>query len=260
MNNTQAISNSSPGRHTAIVTGSARNIGKAIALALARDGINVVINGHGNAAIIEAVADEARALGVQAMSFRADVSDSSAVQKMVEAAIDRFGKVDIAISNVSLRMHRPLLQITDEDWNRVIATNLSSAFYLARSCLPSMLSNKWGRIINISGRDGFSPAPSRASNVASKGGLHALTKAIAVEFGPDGITANTVAPGTVDTERDLTQYPDAMKLFETRLKATAVGRFGTVEDIAGACSYLCSTAADFVTGQVLHVNGGEFMC
>lgn len=244
---------------TAIVTGSGRNIGRAIALTLAAHGADVVINGHGSGATLDAVADEARSLGANAISYVADVKDPSAVAGMVKAAADKFGKVDIAISNVSIRMHRPLLETTDDDWDAVLATNLSSAFYLARACLPFMLSGRWGRIINISGRDGFVPAPSRVANVVSKGGSHALAKAIAVEFGRHGVTANTVAPGIVDTARDLVNYPDAARLFESRLQATAVGRWGTVDDIAAACLYLCMPSGDFVTGQVLHVSGGEFM-
>ena len=243
----------------AIVTGSARNIGRAIALALAAHGADVVINGQGNESTLNAVAEEARALGVNAMSYVADVKDPAAVTKMVKAAADKFGKVDIAVSNVSIRIHRPLLETTDEDWNSVLSTNLSSAFYLARACLPFMVSGGWGKIINISGRDGFFPAAARAANVVSKGGLHALTKAIAVEFGRHGVTANTVAPGIVDTARDLTNYPDRAALFESRLRATAVGRWGTVDDIAAACLYLCMPSGNFVTGQVLHVSGGEFM-
>jgi 3-oxoacyl-[acyl-carrier protein] reductase len=259
MNQSQSGSGLPLRGRTALVTGSGRNIGRAIALALAAQGADVVINGHGSAATLESVADEARSLGADAMSLVADVKDPDAVRGMVQAAVDRFGKVDIAISNVSMRMHRPFLETTDDDWSVVLATNLSSAFYLARACLPFMLSGRWGRIINISGRDGFFPAAARAANVVSKGGIHALTKAIAVEFGRHGLTANTVSPGIVDTARDMTNYPEAARLFDARLQATAVGRWGTVDDIAAACSYLCMPSGDFVTGQVLHVSGGEFM-
>jgi 3-oxoacyl-[acyl-carrier protein] reductase len=245
---------------TAIITGSGRNIGRAIALQLARQGANIVVNGSSNSAAIDAVAKEVEALGVGAMRCLADVGKPDEVRKMVDAAVDRFGSADIAISNVSLRMHRPFLEITDDDWQLSLATNLSSAFYLARACLPHMLAKRWGRIINISGRDGFVPASGRAANVVSKGGVHALSKAIAVEFGRRGITANTVAPGVVDTVRDLKNYPDLGKTMEVRVAATAVGYAGSVDDIAAACTFLCSPAASYITGQVLHVSGGEFMC
>lgn len=244
---------------TAIVTGSGRNIGRAIALDFARQGANVVINGHSDARALEAVAEEARALGAQAMTALVDVGDAPAVQRMADAAAERFGSVDIAVSNVGLRLHQPFLEIALEDWSRVLNTNLSSAFYLARACLPHMQRRGWGRIIHISGRDGFFPKANRAHNVTCKAGVFALAKAIALEFGPHGITANTVAPGIVETERDPAHYPDAADGFAARRAAMPVRRLGDVADIAGACSYLCSEAGGYVTGQILHVNGGEFM-
>ncbi|MEI7782764.1 MAG: SDR family oxidoreductase [Betaproteobacteria bacterium] len=249
---------------TAVVTGSGRNIGRAIAMALARDGANVVINGHGKPEALEAVAAQARAFGVQAMVAVADVGDPSAVAAMVDATVQRFGSLDIAVSNVSVRLHQPFLDISIDDWQRVINTNLSSAFYLARACLPHMVSRQWGRIIHISGRDGFSPKPNRAHNVTAKAGVFALAKAIATEFGPMGITANAVAPGIVDTERDLNHYPDVTNAalqnsFAVRKAAMPLRRFGHVDEIGAACSYLCSEAGGFMTGQILHLNGGEFM-
>lgn len=254
MNNEQPLS----GR-TAIVTGSGRNIGRAIALAFARQGANVVINGHSDASLLESVAEEARALGVQAMTVLADVGDAQAVKAMVDATLGRFGSADIAVSNVSVRLHQPFLEISVDDWQGVLNTNLNSAFYLARACLPHMVERQWGRIIHISGRDGFFPKPNRAHNVTCKAGTYALAKAIAVEFGPHGITANAVAPGIVETTRDLTHYPDAGLGFEARRNAMPMQRFGDVNDIAGACTYLCSKAGGYMTGQILHVNGGEFM-
>jgi NAD(P)-dependent dehydrogenase (short-subunit alcohol dehydrogenase family) len=249
---------------TALVTGSGRNIGRAIALAFARDGANVVLNGHRDRAALDDVAEAARALGAQAQVILADVGDAAAVAAMVEEATARFGGLDIAVSNVSQRLHQPLLDISVEDWQRVINTNLSASFYLARACLPGMVSRGWGRIVHISGRDGFSPKPNRAHNVTAKAGVHALAKSIAIEFGVHGITANTVAPGIVETTRDLAHYPDAAsdegdRSFAARRRAIPLQRFGSTDEIAGACSYLCSDAAAFVTGQILHVNGGEFM-
>jgi 3-oxoacyl-[acyl-carrier protein] reductase len=244
---------------TAIVTGSGRNIGRAIALAFARQGANVVINGHSDATALESVAAEARALGAEAMTAVADVGDAQAVAAMVDAAVHRFGSVDIAVSNVSVRPHQSLLEISVDDWQRVLNTNLSAAFYLARACLPHMVAGRWGRIIHMSGRDGFSPKPDRAHNVTCKAGTFALAKAIAVEFGPHGITANAVAPGIVQTGRVAADYPDEADNFEARRQAMPVQRLGDVDDIAGACSYLCSEPGGYMTGQVLHVNGGEFM-
>lgn len=249
---------------TALVTGSGRNIGRAIALAFARDGAAVVLNGHRDRAALEQVAEEVRALGSQAHVALADVGDPHAVAAMVDEAAARFGSVDIAVSNVSQRLHQPLLDISIEDWQRVINTNLSSSFYLARACLPRMVERRWGRIVHISGRDGFSPKPNRAHNVTAKAGVFALAKAIAIEFGVHGITANTVAPGIVETTRDLAHYPDVASdagenSFAARKRAIPLQRFGSTDEIAAACSYLCSDAGSFMTGQILHVNGGEFM-
>ena len=244
---------------TAIVTGSGRNIGRAIALDLARQGANVVINGHRDAAALAALADQVQALGGHAMTALADAGDAAAVQAMVDAAVGRFGSVDIAVSNVSVRLHQPFLDISVDDWTRVLNTNLNSAFYLARACLPHMKARRWGRIIHLSGRDGFAPKANRAHNVTCKAGSFALAKAIAVEFGEYGITANAIAPGIIDTTRDPVQYPEGAAGFDARRLALPVRRLGSVGDIAGACAYLCSEAGGYVTGQVLHVNGGEFM-
>ena len=246
---------------TAIVTGSGGNIGRAIALSLARDSANVVINGPRNLDALESVAQEASSLGIEAMVALADVGDHVAVASMVDKTVQRFGSVDIAVSNVSLRIHQPFLDISIEDWQRIINTNLSSAFYLARACLTNMSAKRWGRITHISGRDGFSPKANRAHNVTAKAGVFALAKAIATEFGPLGITANTVATGIVDTTRDLAHYPDVANnalqdSFTARKSEMPLRRFGHVDDIAGACSYLCSEAGGFMTGQIMHANGG----
>jgi 3-oxoacyl-[acyl-carrier protein] reductase len=228
--------------------------GRAIALAFARGGANVVINGHRNQEAIDRVAAEAEALGVRSLAVLADVGDPAAVQAMVDKAIDVLGGVDIAISNVSVRLHTKFLEISLEEWHRIINSNLSASFYLARAVLPSMQEKKWGRIIHISGKDGFAVIPNRAHNVTCKAGVFALSKAIAVEFGEYGITANTIAPGVIDTTRDWTQYPHFANGYGDNVQEIPVRRVGHVDEIADACIYLAN--AGFVTGQVLHVNGG----
>ena len=242
---------------TALVTGSGQNIGRATALAFARDGADVVINGHRNQAAIEGVAEEARSLGVRAIAVLADVGDPAAVQTMVDRAAEELGSVDILVSNVSTRLHTKFLDISIEEWQRILNSNLSASFYLARAVLPLMKARGWGRIIHISGRDGFAVIPNRAHNVTCKAGVFALSKAIAVEFGEFGITANTVAPGIIDTTRDLTQYPHFRNGYGDRMQEIPVRRIGRVDEIAAACTYLAG--AGFVTGQVLHVNGGDAM-
>lgn len=244
---------------TAIVTGSGQNIGRAIALAFASAGANVVINGRHDRAKIESVAEQARRAGVEAVAVLADVGDPAAVSDLVDSAAGRLGRLDIAVSNVSIRPHQPFLDISVDDWRKVVNTNLNSAFYLARAILPHMKERGYGRIIHISGSDGFFPVGNRAHVVVAKAGVHALTKAIALEFGPYGITANTVAPGWIDTPRDPKDYPDYDAILRKILQSIALRRLGTVDEVSQACLYLASDAAAFVTGQVLHVNGGEFM-
>jgi len=245
-------------RRTAIVTGSGRNIGRGIALALARQGVNVVVNGHADQAAVDGVVEEIRADGGTAIGIMADVSSHDAVAAMVRQAVDTFGSVDIAVSNVAIRRMQPFLEITPEDWDTVLRTNLTAAFYLARNVIPHMRERRWGRIVVISGFDGFwGHVTLRAHNVAAKSGLHGLAKALAREFGADGITANTIAPGAIDTVRDWSQYKH-----QPREKIEAeipLGRFGDVMELAAACAFLCSDGGGFVSGQVLHVNGGHYM-
>lgn len=243
---------------TAIVTGSGRNIGKAIALRFASLGANIVLNGHRDRAALDAVAAEAMALGAEALVVLADVGNPEEVAALARAAEERFGGIDIAVSNVAVRRHQPFLDISVEDWRRTLDTNLSAAFYLARESIPSMQRRRWGRLIHISGLDGFTGHyPDRAHNVVCKSGVQALAKAIAREFGRSGITANTVAPGAIDTIRDWSQYPNYRP--DEVVKDIAVGRIGRVEDVAAACAFLASEEASFITGQTVHVNGGQYM-
>jgi 3-oxoacyl-[acyl-carrier protein] reductase len=242
----------------AIVTGSGRNIGRAIALSFARAGAHVVINGHRDAAALDGVVAEIADAGGQAIACLADVSRDDEVARMVATAKDRFGHVDIAVSNVGKRPYAAFLDITPQDWDDVLRTNLSAGFYLARHVIPMMRERRFGRIINISGFSGFfAHVTHRAHSVSAKFGVHGLSKAIAREFGPDGITANTVAPGMIDTARDWSQYQhvDVAKL----AAEIPVRRLGTPDDIAEACLFLAGEQGGFVSGQVIHVNGGQMM-
>lgn len=243
---------------TALVTGSGRNIGKSIALHFARAGANVVVNGHRNQAAIDEVVKEIEDGGGKAIGCLADVGDAQAVARMVRMAEDAFGEVDIAVSNVAARSHRPFLETTNEDWSATLNTNLNAAFYLAREVVPKMQASKWGRIIHIGGEDGFAAnIPGRVSNIVAKAGMHALSKALATEFAEDGITVNTISPGYIDTERDWSKY--ATNPAAARLAQIPMRKLGRVEDIAAACVFLAADSGSFITGQVLHVNGGMFM-
>ena len=243
---------------SAIVTGSGRNIGRAIALALAAGGASVVVNGHSDRAAVDAVVKEITDAGGRALPFMADVSKHDEVAAMVHGAADAFGSVDIVVSNVGMRRMQPFLEISLEDWDTVLATNLTPAFYLAPNAIPHMQQRKWGRIILISGFDGFwGQVTQRAHNIACKAGLHGLAKALAREFGPDGITANTVAPGAIDTVRDWSQYQHQPK--EKIAAEIPLGRFGKVDEVAAACTFLAGDGGGFTSGQVIHVNGGHYM-
>lgn len=244
---------------SAVVTGSGQNIGKAIALELAAQGANVTICGHTNRANADAVAAEARSLGVGALSILLDIGDPAEVSAMVDETVKAFGSVDIAVANAAVRPHQPFFEISVEDWQRVLNTNLSSAFYLARAVLPHMCERKWGRLIHISGRDGATGMSNRAHNVTCKAGLHGFSKAVAVEFGRQGITANTIAPGVTDTTRNPKNYPHFEAQKSLWLQSMPLGRIGKTEDIARACAFLASDAAEAITGQLLHLSGGLVM-
>ncbi|PUA18056.1 SDR family NAD(P)-dependent oxidoreductase [Glaciimonas sp. PCH181] len=244
---------------TAIVTAAGQNVGRAVALAFARAGANVVVNGLSHMEKLEEVAHEAEKFGVQALPILADGADWEAVEKMVTAACNRFGAIDIAVAAVGIRPHQAFHDISVEDWGRVINTNLNSAFYLDRAVLPQMRKRGFGRIIHMAGSDAQFPLENRAHVVASKHALHGLAKAIALEYGPEGITANSIAPGWVETDRKPEWFPELEQTL-SHLRATLpLRRLGDVDDIANACVYLASDMGKFMTGQMLHLNGGEFM-
>lgn len=241
----------------AIVTGSGQNIGAAIARRLAEAGAAVVVNGHASQANVDRTVAEIVAAGGRAIGVLADVSEPKEVARMVETTTSAFGPVDIAVSNVGRRLHKPFETITVEDWDWAIRTNLSSCFYLAHQVVPGMKERGWGRVIHVSGYDGFTGhLVNRAYNIAAKAGMHGFSKALAGELGPFGITANTVVPGAIDTERDWSQYPKTAR--KTKEEVIPVRRWGHVDDLAYACLYLCTTGS-FMNGQALHLNGGEYM-
>ncbi|MSQ24876.1 MAG: 3-oxoacyl-ACP reductase FabG [Dehalococcoidia bacterium] len=243
---------------TALVTGAGRNIGRAIALGMAQVGANVVVHYRSQRAEAEAVAADARRLGVEAIAVPAELADPAAVQRMAELALAKFGKVDILVNNAAVRPRQSFMEITPAMWDDVVRSNLSSAFYCARALMQSMLDHRFGRIVSISGTDGYQGRANRVHNVTCKAGLIGLTKAIAVEMGHHGVTANIVVPGIMNTTRDLRHYPNWPPTQQT-LDALPVPRMGEPEEIAHACVYLASDQASYVTGQTIHVSGGWFM-
>lgn len=243
---------------TAIVTGSGRNIGRAIAEAFGDAGARVIVNGHRDRDAIEETAEIIRSRGGEALAILADVSDGTAVKELVSRAHEAFGGPDIAVSNVSVRPYQSFLEISEEDWDHVIRTNLYSCFHMARHSLPHMIEKGKGRLIHISGMDGvFGNVTHRAHNVTAKAGMHGLAMSIAREFGGQGITANTIAPGPIETERDWSQYVHQER--EMVKASVPLQRYGHVREIASACLYLASDAGGYVSGHVMHVNGGHSM-
>jgi 3-oxoacyl-[acyl-carrier protein] reductase len=237
----------------ALVTGSGRNIGRTIALTLAGEGANVVVNARSNRQEAETVAEEARALGVKALPLLADVGNREQLEGLLETALGEFGRIDMVVNNASIRPNRPFAEMTYDDWRHVMATDLDSAFICTKAALPGMLERKWGRVINVSGLQAFQGRHGGAHISASKVGLIGLTRALATELAPNGIRVNCVVPGMIDTTREgqtATRTP-------ARLAEIPSGRMGSTQDIASLCAFLCSDAADYITGQTIHVNGGE---
>jgi 3-oxoacyl-[acyl-carrier protein] reductase len=240
---------------TAIVTGSRRGIGRAIAVALAKEGASVVINDI-DQGDCQAVADQIEAAGGKALAIKCDVTIKTEVQDMVARTITAFGKVDILVNNAMYSVIKPFWRTTEEEWDRTLDVNLKGAFLCSQAVTKNMIKNEWGRIINIasvssggSGGGGAS-APLLAAYTASKGGMKALSQAMAVELANFGINVNTICPGPIDSGA----LPDSIK--NRGLKSTLVGRLGYPEDIASMVVYLVSPEADFITGTALVVDGG----
>jgi 3-oxoacyl-[acyl-carrier protein] reductase len=241
---------------TALITGAGRNIGRAMARELAAAGANVVVNVRQNLDEGEQTAEEVRALGAEAVVVAGDVSKVEDVRALFDQATAALGPVHILVNNAAVRPHQPFLEITPEDWNWVLGIGLTGAFHCAQAAIPGMLEAGWGRIINISGRDGFSGILNRAHGVTVKAGIHGFTKALALEFGPSGITVNTVVPGLIHTTRPAEWYPTLS--YEERAKGIPVRHAGSVDDIARTVRFLVAEG-EYITGQAVHVNGGEFL-
>jgi NAD(P)-dependent dehydrogenase (short-subunit alcohol dehydrogenase family) len=248
---------------TALVTGASRNIGRAIALAFAAEGADLVLNTRTNADELEAVAAECRKAGVRAVTALADVGDAAAVQAMVERGLGELGAIDVLVCNAAIRPHKSLTDTSLDEWHHVLAVNLHSAFYLARAVVPSMKARRQGSIIALGGLSSLTGRPNTAAVTTAKTGLVGLVHALAAELGPYGIRANVVAPGYIDTERRYADwYPEFKQLppgAPEQLKQIPLGRLGRPEDIADACVFLASEAAAYVTGDTIRVMGGRFI-
>jgi len=237
----------------ALVTGSGRNIGRATVLKLAAEGAHVVVNARSNQAEADAVANEARARGVKALSVIADVAKRDQVERMVARALSEFGRIDILISNAAIRPHKPFTELTVEDWEGVRGVVLDGGIYCARAVIESMVANRYGRIVFLTGEGAFVGGSGRAHVSAAKMGLVGLARGLASEFAAHNIRFNVVSPGSIDTSRANPEWYQGRPPSATGIP---LGRQGTVDEIAATCLFLVTDDGGFVTGQTIHVNGG----
>lgn len=241
---------------TAVITGSSRGIGRTTAEELAKRGVQiVVVDINGNNA--EKSADEIKSqYGVETLGIRADVSNSEDVKRLFEEAVKKFSKIEILVNNAGITRDNLLIRMKDEEWDAVLNINLKGAFLCSREAIKIMSKNKYGRIINIASVVAFIGNPGQVNYSASKAGLVALTKTLAKEYASRGITVNAVAPGFIQTAMT-EQLPEKVK--EEMLKMIPLGRFGTTQDVANAITFLALPESGYITGQVIHVNGGMYM-
>jgi 3-oxoacyl-[acyl-carrier protein] reductase len=241
---------------TALVTGASRGIGRAIALRLAEAGANVVVNYAGSEAAAAETVAKVKELGREAIMIRANVANAEEVNEMFKEALERFGTIDILVNNAGITRDNLLMRMKEEEWDDVIATNLKGVFNCLKAATRPMMKQRSGKIINITSVVGVLGNPGQANYVAAKAGVIGLTKTAARELASRGITVNAVAPGFIDT--DMTAVlPEDVKA--SMLGQIPLGRLGQADDIAGVVLFLASDAANYMTGQTLHVDGGMYM-
>lgn len=240
--------------HTAFITGAARNIGKATALMLADAGANVIVNTLRDEAAAGQVAEEIRGRGGKAIVAVGDVASGEAVAQMVAAGREAFGDIDILVANASARGQIDFLDMDHETFRRVVDISIDGTFHLAKAILPMMVEKGWGRIVTVGGISWHIGINRRAHNLTAKAGLTGLTRALAVEFADRGITANMVSPGAIETVR-----PESAGAMPQRATTSPIPRPGEVDEVASAVRFLCEPNQAYMTGQILHVNGGIFL-
>ena len=235
----------------AIVTGSSRNIGKAIAEALAAAGASVVINARASLAQAQETAASIEASGGRALVHMADVTCEQAVADMISGVLATWGRIDILVNNAVIHEVKRFEDLTFEDWRRTLSIGLDSAFHCIKACFPHIAKSEGGSIVNVGGSAGHMPYPGRAPVSAAKAGLAGLTRALAYEFAPHNINVNCIAPGPVNTIREVPSRSDPKRI--------PLGRFAEPTEVAAVARMLCEPKGRYITGQTIHVNGGLFM-
>lgn len=248
---------------TALITGASRNLGKAIAVAFAREGATLLLNTRTNREELTAVATECEALGVRTLPILADVAQPEQVARMVEQGLEHLGKIDILVSNAAIRPHRPLTEVSLDEWHQVMAVNLHATFYLCKAVVPAMMQQRTGSIIALGGLASMSGRPNTTAVTAAKTGLLGFIRALAAELGPYGIRANMVVPGSMATER---RYPEWYPEYHQRpphdpehLREIPLGRQGRPDEVAAACVFLASDESSYITGDRMLCMGGRFI-
>ncbi|MCW5744916.1 MAG: SDR family oxidoreductase [Alphaproteobacteria bacterium] len=240
----------------ALVSGAGKNIGRTIALTLARDGAAVVVNGRADRALVDGVVGEIQAAGGKAMGYVADVTDPRGVGQMIEAAVGTLGGLDIVVSNAGLRRQTPFLDMSFAEWREILSVALDGAFVLAKAAAPQLIRRGGGAMVALSGISTHVGTPNRCHVSASKAGLEGLMRALAVELAPHRITCNCVAPGAIDTVRGASAGAMPGTLADRNIP---LQRKGTVDEIAAVVRLLAGPEGSYITGQTIHVNGGAFL-
>ncbi|AJD90965.1 3-ketoacyl-ACP reductase [Jeotgalibacillus malaysiensis] len=241
---------------TAVVTGASRGIGRSIAIELAKNGANVVVNFSGNEEKAKETAKEVEAAGAKALVFKADVSNADDVQAMLKETISTFGSIDILVNNAGITKDNLLMRMKENDWDQVMDINLKSVFLTTKAAARPMMKQRKGKIINVSSIVGVMGNAGQANYVASKAGVIGLTKTSAKELAPRGINVNAVAPGFIETDMTGELAEDVQASMKQMIP---LERFGQPEDIAKAVVFLASDDADYITGQTIHIDGGMVM-